>query len=678
MDTARPTTWPTDGISFGGDYNPEQWSEDVWRHDIELMNEAGVDFATVGVFSWARLQPTATTWDFEWLDRVLDLLHDGGIRVDLATATASPPPWLSTAYPQIRPVDERGYRYAIGSRQTWSPHSSVYREHSLVLVEKMAQRYGDHPALAMWHISNELGCHNALCYSDDSAHAFRQWLRARYSDLERLNVAWGTDFWSQRYSAWEEIVPPSVSTTFGNPTHQLDWRRFSSNALLEQYRAEKAVLARITPNIPITTNFMVGMGQGSALAGNMDYASWAPEQDIVSTDHYLVGPETGDAAAHHLLSFSADLTRGVAGRRPWLLMEHSTSAVNWQHINRAKAPGEMMRNSLQHMARGADGIAYFQFRASRAGAEKFHSALVPHAGEESARWREVVELGSALRRLAPVAGSKVDARVAVLFDWESQWACEQEGHPSKAMQPMEIARRAHRGFTSGGVTCDVIPSSTDLTRYAVIVVPALYLCSADTATRIADAAHAGARVLITAFSGIADEDDHVQLGGYPGAFRDLLGIRVEEFFPLAENEIRHLDDGTVAEIWTEYLTVADDVDVLARHTEGHLGGVPAVTKRPVGSGDAWYLATVPDAAGWEKIADTVCTAAEIDVRRDLGGDVEVVRRSSGDRSWLFVLNHGVDKITVPAFGTELITGESVDGQVIVHAGGSAVIAEQAG
>ncbi|MDV6302914.1 beta-galactosidase [Rhodococcus cerastii] len=675
MDTARRSTWPTQGISFGGDYNPEQWPEDVWRRDVELMHEAGVDFVTVGVFSWARLQPTATTWDFEWLDRVMDLMHEGDIRVDLATATASPPPWLATAYPQMRPVDDRGYRYAIGSRQTWSPSSAVYREHSLVLVEKIAHRYGEHPALAMWHVSNELGCHNALCYSDDSAHAFREWLSARYIDLETLNTAWGTDFWSQRYSDWEEIVPPSVSTTFGNPTHQLDWRRFCSDALLEQYRAEKAVLNRITPDVPVTTNFMVGMGQGPALAGNMDYASWAPEQDIVSTDHYLVGPETGDGAAHHKLSFSADLTRGVAGRRPWLLMEHSTSAVNWQHINRAKVPGEMMRNSLAHMARGADGIAYFQFRASKAGAEKFHSALVPHAGEDSARWREVVELGAALRRMAPVAGSTVDARVAVLFDWASQWACEQEGHPSMAMQPMEIARRAHHGFTSAGVTCDVVPSSMDLSDYDVIVVPALYLCSDETAARIADAAEAGAQVLVTAFSGIADEDDHVRLGGYPGAFRELLGVRVEEFFPLAEGETLSLDDETVGEIWSEYLTASEDVDVLARHTQGHLRGVPALTKRTVGTGAAWYAATVPDADGWVALTDKLCGAAGIETRRDLGSDVEIVRRSAGEQSWLFVLNHGSDKVSVPATGTDLVSGAHVDGELIVAAGGSAVIAE---
>nr|WP_271209669.1 beta-galactosidase [Rhodococcus wratislaviensis]GLK34355.1 beta-galactosidase [Rhodococcus wratislaviensis] len=669
----RHLRWPTRGISFGGDYNPEQWPEEVWQRDVELMREACVDFATVGVFSWARLQPTPDTWDFGWLDRVLDLLHDGGVRVDLATATASPPPWLTTAHPEVRPVDERGYRYEIGSRQTWSPSSPIYRDHSLVLVEKMANRYGGHPALALWHVSNELGCHNSHCYSPDSARAFRRWLQRRYGDLTELNRAWGTTFWSQHYSDWNEVVPPAASTTFGNPTHLLDWRRFCSDALLDQYLAEREVLRRITPDIPVTTNFMVGMGSPQSLAGDMNYAQWAPEQDLVSTDHYLVGPATGDGAAHHRLAFSADLTRGIAGSRPWLLMEHSTSAVNWQPVNRAKAPGEMLRNSLAHVARGADGIAFFQFRASDAGAEKFHSALVPHAGTDSARWREVVQLGAVLRRLEPVAGSRVEAPVGVLFDWESQWACEQDGHPSRLMQPMAIAERAHHAFS--GVTCDVIPADADLSGYAVVVVPAVYLCSDEDAARIEAAARAGAQVLVTAFSGIADRDDHVRLGGYPGAFRDLLGVRTEEFFPLGADETVALDDGTAARIWTEYLTVSEDVEVLARHTEGHLQGVPALTRRPVGDGAAWYLATVPDRQGWTRIAEAICAAAGLDLHAGQHADVEIVRRRGENGSWLFVLNHTTEKVTVEVSGTDLVTERVVDGPLTLEPGSCAVIRE---
>ncbi len=674
--------WPTEGLSYGGDYNPEQWSEDVWREDVDLMRAARINFATVGVFSWARLQPEPGRWDFDWLDRVLDLLHNGGIRVDLATATASPPPWLPHRHPEVRPLDERGYRYAIGSRQTWSPASATYREASLELVERIATRYGDHPALALWHVSNELGCHNSRCYSDDSAAAFRHWLTDRYGDIDGLNTAWGTTFWSQRYTSFDEVVPPAPSTTFGNPAHLLDWRRYCSDALLDQFLAERAVLQRITPEIPVTTNFMVGMPGWAPLSvmGDMDYAGWAarldPARDIISTDHYLIGAPDGEYAAHHKLSFAADHTRGIAGGRPWLLMEHSPSAVNWQPVNRAKIAGQMTRNSLSHVARGADGIAYFQFRASLAGAEKFHSALVPHAGTDSARWREALVLGEHLHRLAEVAGSSVDAPVGILFDWPSQWACEQVGHPSTLLQPADQALRAHRAFTSSGATCEVIGWQGDLSRYRVLVLPAVYLCSHENAARVAEAARSGVRVLVTAFTGIADENDHVYPGGYPGAFRDLLGIRTEEFFPLAEGDVTRLDDGGRAVLWSEELRHGDDVEVLTRYADGHLGGLPAVTRRTVGEGAAYYLSTVPDADAWRAMAARVLTDAAVHTLPVPAGDVELVRRRGASAVWLFVMNHSPDKVTVPVGGHDLLTGETVTSPLRLPAGGCAVLRQE--
>ena len=258
----------------------------------------------------------------------------------------------------------------IGSRQTWCPSSPVFREHSLNLVREMAERFGDHPAVVMWQVSNELGNHNGSCYCDVSAAHFREWLRDKYGHVDVVNRAWGTDFWSQHYSDFTEIGTPAASTAFGNPGQLLDWRRFCSDALLEQHLAEKAVLREITPSIPVTTNFLVGTGPGEIGPGDCDYARWEAEQDIVSNDHYLIGLRTGEDAPRLHLEFSADLSRGLAGGRPWWLMEHSTSAVNWQRVNRAKSPGEMERNSLAHLARGADAICFFQFRQSVIGAEK--------------------------------------------------------------------------------------------------------------------------------------------------------------------------------------------------------------------------------------------------------------------------------------------------------------------
>jgi beta-galactosidase len=661
------------GIAYGGDYNPEQWDEDVWAQDAALMREAGVDLATVGVFSWARIEPRPGEYDLDWLDRVLDLLHGAGVRVDLATATASAPPWLTRLHPEVLPVDERGTRATIGSRQTWCPSSPVYRERSLALVEVLAKRYAGHPALAMWHVSNELGCHNARCYCSVSAAHFRRWLSARYHrDLEQLNTAWGTTFWSQRYGDWEEIQAPAASTAQTNPTQLLDWARFSSDALLEQYLAEREVLRRLTPGVPVTTNFMV-MGQVAA----MDYLAWGPHQDVVSNDHYLDG-RLEDPRAE--LAFSADLTRGVARGESWLLMEHSPSAVNWQPVNYAKPPGDMLRTSLSHVARGADGVAFFQWRASAAGAEKFHSGMVPHAGTDSRRWREVVELGAVLDRLDELAGSHVQAEVALLHDWPARWACDSHSMPSRLVRYLDMSRAVHSGLRALGVTADVVGVDADLSRYRLVVVPTLYLCDDATTARVEAAARGGATVLVTYFSGIADQHDHVRLGGYPGAFRDLLGIRTEEFHPLGRGQQVHLDDGSTATTWTEHAVAAPGTEVLASLVDGPLAGTPALTRRPVGRGSAWYLATSLDRGSMRRWLERITAEAgcrpAAEVPEGAAGEVDVVRRRRGQESWLFVLNHGAEALRLPGTrGRDLVADADVDGDLVVPRGGCAVLRE---
>ncbi|WP_231116399.1 beta-galactosidase [Motilibacter rhizosphaerae] len=657
-------------ISFGGDYNPEQWPEEVWHEDVRLMQQAGVDLVSVGVFSWAWLEPEEGRYEFGWLDRVLDLLHEGGIGVDLATATASPPPWLSTRYPETLPQTADGARMWPGGRQAFCPSSPVVRERGLALVEQLAKRYSSHPAVRLWHVSNELGCHNAHCYCDVSAAAFRGWLERRYGSLDALNDAWGTAFWSQRYTAWEQILPPRLAPTFPNPTQQLDFRRFSSDQLLENYLAEQELLHELSPAIPVTTNLMV-MQQTK----DMDYFSWGPRMDVVSNDHYLT--RFGTLPVHVELAFSADLTRGVAGARPWLLMEHSTSAVNWQPVNVAKLPGEMTRNSLSHVARGADGVLFFQWRQSRAGAEKFHSALVPHGGEDTKVWREVVELGATLDRLDEVAGSTVRSDVAFLLDWNAWWGVELDSRPSSLVTYLDRAHAFYAALWERGTGVDFLPPDGDLSGYRLLVVPTLYLCDTATADRVRAYAEAGGTVVVTYFSGIVDEHDAVHLGGYPGAFRDLLGISVEEFFPLLPGESVQLDDGTTADTWTELLHLRG-AEALVRYADGPLAGVPALTRAQAGSGTAYYVATRTDAQGVGALVDRLLAETGVVPVAQVPAGVEAVRRTSEDGSWLFLLNHSASEASVPAAGTELVTGRSVEGTVTVPAGGVAVVREARG
>jgi beta-galactosidase len=677
-------SWPSDVVALGGDYNPEQWPEEMWSQDVDLMREAGVTFVTVGVFAWSCLQPQPDRWDFGWLDRVMDLLHSAGVAVDLATATASPPPWFSRAHPETLPVDRQGRTLWPGGRQAYCPSSTVFTEHTTALARRMAERYHDHPALAMWHVSNEYGCHNAPCYCDRCATAFRAWLEQRYGDVSTLNRVWGTAFWSQRYGSFDEVLPPRLAPTHVNPTQVLDYRRFTSDVLLEQYRAELQVLRELSPGVPVTTNFMT-----LDHFRHLDYVDWAQEVDVVSTDHYLTGALEDSEAE---LSFAADLTRGLAGGGPWLLMEHSTSAVNWQPVNRAKAPGQMLRNSLGHVARGADTLGFFQWRASAAGAEKFHSGLVPHPGTSTRVWREVVELGRAARALGEVVGSRVVADVALLWDYQAGWACDQEAHPSSEVSYGQVAHDLHAALRTAGVTVDVVPPTADLTQYRLLLVPTLYLCSDATAASIASAVQAGAHVVVTYFSGIVDENDHVRLGGYPGAFRELLGITTEEFYPLMPPQSVALtgqlgDDRSTGSQWTELLQTTDAETVLA-YGSGDLAGVPAVTRRAVPAGSAgpgaeastaWYLATRPDPGTLERLLARVCEEAGARPALDVPRGVEVVRRrADGGRTYVFLLNHTSMQAKVPgARGTNLLTGEDVEGLELA-AGAVAVLREPDG
>ena len=649
----------TPRIAFGADYNPDQWPRRVWDEDVKIMRAAGVDVVSVAIFSWARLQPDEDSWDFAWLDEVMDLMHAAGIGVDLATATASPPPWLSTRHPEILPVNRLGQTIGPGARQHWRPTSPVFRRYALGLVRALAERYAGHPALVAWHVSNELGCHNVYDYSDDAAAAFRTWLAGRYGTIDALNHAWGTAFWSQRYGGWAEILPPRLAASHPNPTQQLDFRRFSSDVLLDYLRAERDVLREITPDVPVTTNFMVMDGQQA-----MDYAAWAGDVDFVANDHYVrPGPQAVDE-----LSFSANLTGQLARRRPWFLMEHSTSAVNWQPVNVAKRPGELARDALLHVAHGADAVCYFQWRQSAAGAEKYHSAMVPHSGTDTAVHRAVVALGQTLADLAPVVGSEqAPARAAILFDWESWWAVEADSHPTSRLRYRREALDWYSAFLALGVRADVVPVSAGWDGYDLVVAPILHMVPAPLRQRLERYVEGGGHLVATYFSGTVDENDHVLLGGYPGALRDLLGIRVQEFRPLLDEEAVTLDVGAAGTMWTEHVDVVDPaVEVWARYTSGETAGLPAVTHRPVpGGGSAGYVSTRLGADGLPGLLRRFVSVAGIGHELPAGvrGLVQLVVRRGPDAEFWFLVNRTADRVEVPDVAGDVLVGRRSTGDV---------------
>jgi beta-galactosidase len=634
---------------YGGDYNPEQWDPAVWKEDVDLMRQAGVNLVTVGVFSWSILEPAPGRYEFAWLDRVLDQLHEGGVSVDLATPTASPPPWFSRLHPEALPVTADGVRLTHGSRDTYCACAPAYRDAARGIARALAERYHDHPALAMWHVHNEYG---TTCYCSLAAARFREWVRERYGSLDRLNEAWTTAFWSQGYADWTDIEPPRKTQYLVNPTQYLDYRRFWSDELLAAYLEQKAVLREYS-GAPVTTNFVFGGWVP------VNHARWAAEVDVVAIDHY---PDQAGIGAEEQTAFGADLARAWAGGKPWLLMEQAAGGLNDGVRLHTKEQGRMARHSLSHVARGSRGALFFQWRASRGGAEMYHSGMVPHAGADSRLFREVAELGSVLPRLAEVAESNVVAEVAILWDVECWWAMQGTHLPSSAMDYLGAVRSAHRHFWHADVTVDFASPEASLSSYRVVVVPSLYLVSDAAAANLARYVEGGGQLVVGYFSGIVDPDARVRLGGYPGAFAELLGVRVEEFHPVLDEVA--LASGGRGRIWSEDVH-AVSAEVVDRYAGGVLDGKPAITRRRVGAGTAWYISTELD-------DDTAANLVSRLVGTDQG-QLETVRRRDGDTTWTFLINHGDADVVVPASGTELVTGRSVDGEFAVPAGGYAVV-----
>jgi beta-galactosidase len=656
------------GLLYGGDYNPEQWPREVWAQDVELMQAARVNLVTVGVFSWATLEPRPGEHDLGWLDEVLDLLHAGGIAVDLATPTASPPPWLGLRWPETRAVTPDGIRLSHGSRNHFCPSSPVYRERALSIARVLVERYAEHPAVRMWHIGNEYG---QVCSCDLCAERFRAWLEERYGSVTELNRAWGTTFWSQRYDDWSEVVPPRAAPYLINPTQVLDHRRFASDQLLALYTEQRDLVRAHAPGTPVTTNFM-GFHHAT------DYWRWAPEVDVVADDTY---GDPADPESRVLQSLSHDLMRSLRGGEPWLLMEQAVSAVNWRPHNVPKSPAQARLDSLRAIARGADGSCYFQWRASTFGAERFHSALVPHAGPDTRLHRAVRAHGAELRSLARVAGSRVEARAALVFDWSSWWAAEERAQPSDRLRVLPQVLAYYRALWRAGVAVDVVHPGGDLDRYDLVVAPQLYLVQDEHAANLRGVVGRGGVLVLGPFSGVADRDGHVRTGRSPVPFADLVGASGEEFCPLPEEGVtvtsETLGDFT-GTVWGERLRL-DGGEALATFAGADLDGCPAVVRHraaaPTGApdgaraGETWYVATVPPRAVLDDVLTRAARAAGVQGVVPGGGalpeGVEAVRR--GDV--LFLLNTSPVAHELPLDGHhhDLLTGTDTTGPVRLEA-----------
>lgn len=652
-------------IPFGGDYNPEQWPEEVWTQDYRLFEAARIDTVTLGVFDWALIQPAPDAYDFSLLDRIVERACTEGRHICMATGTGAHPAWLARAHPEVTRTDFEGRRHRYGQRHNSCPSSPVFRRLATELARRVARRYADNPSVIAWHVGNEFG---GACYCDLCGAAFRDWLRKRYNSLEALNAAWYTTFWAHTFSDWDEIEPPSALTEhWRGPEHTafqgitLDYRRFMSDAMLAGFLDEKAAIRESSPDVPVTTNFM-GMYQP------IDYHRWAPHLDFASWDNY-----PADDASQARMALTHDLMRGLKDGQAFWLMEQTPSTTASRDVNPLKRPGVMRLWSWQAVAHGADGVLFFQMRASRGACEKYHGAVIGHAGRGDTRvFREVAQLGAELGRFGgTVLGARTPARVALLFDWDSWWALEMSDGPSRLLRYQQIVLSYYTALWDAGVDVDVVPVTADLTRYDVVVAPALHMLKGDLPRRLEEVAARGGSVVTTFLSGRVDRDDNAFLMDVPGPLGPLMGVRVDEWDargPEVVNPVRLSTRETQVELESEArllfeLVIPEGAEVVGTYQADFYAGTPAVTRNRFGAGHGWYIAAGLDQAGVSWVMRQVLVRHAIELRYPDVPDLETAVRVTRDGArLLFLLNHRADAVEVPARrgGSDLLSGQRVE------------------
>lgn len=578
-------------LLHGGDYNPDQWLDvpDVLQDDLRLMRLAHTNTYSVGIFAWSALEPTENQFTFDWLDRIIDDIHANGGRVILATPSGARPAWLSQTYPEVLRVDERRVKQLHGGRHNHCLTSPVYRKKTQQINRLLAERYGNHPALLMWHVSNEYGgdCHCPLCQE-----AFQDWLKVKYETLEALNASWWSAFWSHTFDDWSQIESPSPIGESMVHGLNLDWKRFVTDQTISFFEQESVPLRELTPALPITTNFMADTEDLIPFQA-LDYSRFAKHVDVVSWDAYPTWHNDWETTANLALKvgFINDLFRSLK-QQPFLLMESTPSAVNWHPVNKAKRPGMHLLSSLQMIAHGSDSVLYFQWRKSRGSSEKFHGAVVDHDRSEQNRvFQEVAQVGRTLEQLDAVVGTTRPAEVGILYDWENNWALnDAQGFANDTKQYPQTLQEHYRFFYEQDIPVDVITKEQPFDAYKLLIVPMLYLVSATILERLQRFVEQGGTLVTTYMTGLVDEHD-LAYAGWPGELKTLFGLTPLETDTLYPNDRNGVTFAGKRYELKDYATViqVDEAEIVGSYTDDFYRHTPAVTKHRLGQGEAWYI-----------------------------------------------------------------------------------------
>ena len=653
-------------LLHGGDYNPDQWLDcpDILADDIRLMKEAKVNTVTVGVFSWCTLEPREGEYNFEWLDKVFDEMENMNGNVILATPSGGRPQWLSEKYLEVNRTNSLGQKHKHGVRHNHCYSSPIYREKVQNINRKLAQRYGKRKSLAMWHISNE---YSGECFCEKCQENWRKWLIKKYGTLENLNKAWWMKFWSNEYSSWSQVVAPSPLGE--NKIHgmDLDWKRFVTDMTIDFFNCEIEPIREITPDIPVTTNFMAeGHDQNDFIPlEGLDYSKFSKYVDVVSWDSY---PDWHNN--HETLAQTAMRSAYVHDQywslkqKPFLVMESTPSVVNWHAVNKSKRPGMHILSSMQQIAHGSDSTLYFQWRRSRGSSEKFHGAVVDHDNSNTNRvFKEVAEYGNRLEAISEIKGAKKDVKVAIVFDWESNWALKRDGAFCRKTKRYPQTLQDHYSvFWENDIEVDIITSDMSFEKYSVIIAPMLYMINDTIMEKLQDFVRNGGTLVSSYFTGMVNETDLLYIGGWPQKLRELFGLKVLEidtYYPDENNAIIY-NNNTYATKDYNAIIELNEAKELAKYTKDFYENTPAVAMNSYGNGKTYFIAPRTNCDFLSELYKTIIEEKSLKNDLVINGhkEVSVQKRVNNEDKYYFIMNFSTNQneITLSREMLDLETG----------------------
>lgn len=654
-------------LLHGGDYNPDQWLDypDTLKDDLRLMKLANVNTMTVGIFAWSALEPTEGNYNFEWLDKIIDDVYNQGGRVILATPSGARPAWLSEKYPEVLRTNDRREKMLHGGRHNHCFSSPIYREKTQKMNYKLAERYGNHPALIMWHVSNEYSgdCHCELCQEN-----FRDWLKNKYKTIENVNKAWWGPFWSHTYTDWSQIESPS--SIGENAVHglNLDWKRFVTDQTIDFYENEAKPLRELTPNVPITTNFMADTDDLIPFQ-SLNYEKFSKHVDILSWDCYPAWHNdwetTKDLATK--VGFINDLYRSLK-QQPFLIMECTPSGVNWHNVNKAKRPGMHTLASMQLLAHGSDSVLYFQWRKSRGSSEKFHGAVVDHDNSEENRvFKEVSQVGEILDKIKEIKGSMKQSKVAIIYDWENDWALKDaQGFGKESRRYPQTLQSHYKYFWDKNISVDVVTPQQDLSKYSLVVAPMMYMMTEETMDRFRDYVKNGGVLVGSYLSGLVNETDLTYLGGWPKTLQETYGIDAKEIDTLYPKDKNSIKFGNESFEVVDYCTIieAKEAEVLAKYEEDFYKNTPAITKNNLEKGKAYFIGARTNQEFLSKFYDKIVKDLDINEVEDFISEcgISIQIRENEDAKYYFVMNFTEEEKNIEIKGSyiDLILGKEAE------------------